>query len=63
MKSIVPMMFLYEARARASYRSIIGTIGNPFWLNWGQEEHICQTQVFGPGTWVMRSSLVLLGEV
>ena len=35
---IVPMMFLYEARARASYRSIIGTIGNPFWLNWGQEE-------------------------
>ena len=23
---------------RASYRSIIGTIGNPFWLNWGQEE-------------------------
>ena len=25
------------ARARASYRSIISTIGNPFWFNWDQE--------------------------
>ena len=28
---IVLMMFLYEARARASYRNIISTIGTPFW--------------------------------
>ena len=34
---IVLMMFLYEAHARAPYRSIISTIGNPFWLNWDQE--------------------------
>ena len=59
--------------ARASCPSISCRIGNPFWLNWGQEEsktvgnlkvnvnpskttnkdhHICQTQVFGPRTWV-----------
>ena len=34
---IVQLMFLYEARARASYRNISCTIGNPFWHDWDQE--------------------------
>ena len=34
---IVQMMFLYEARARASYRNISCTIGTPFWLDWEQK--------------------------
>ena len=34
---IVLMIFLYEARAHASYRKIIGTIGTPFYLNEDQE--------------------------
>ena len=34
---IVLMMFLYEARARASYRNISCTIGTPFGLDWEQK--------------------------
>ena len=39
--SIVQLMLAYEARARAraraSYRNISCTIGNPFWHDWDQE--------------------------